>query len=371
MNAVKTYTQPELNRVLALHERHALALRGLRTDLKYAKLDGLNLANRRLNGIDFAGASLVGATLFGSNLSLVRLCGADLRRSDLRNADMTGADLRGALLNRANLSFAKLDKVDLRSAAMMKTGPDGLLMADDFESFHGKRGAARVGVDFSHCSMKGVSFGGAHLHGADFTGALLHGAVFKGAKLVDTSFKGAVLTGIDLKDIPVPPEALEGCILDVTEEAEAKAAALKDALDAHEEWVVSDGKRGTPAVLDGEDLRPLQGVLAGRELTALSARKVLAIGVDFSGCALQGAKFHGADLRDADFAGADLAGACFRDAKLAHASFAKAKLTALLLLRGACVAPDFAGAEVVQEQLQAAIRDETAPQPEAWREAGE
>jgi uncharacterized protein YjbI with pentapeptide repeats len=355
---VKTFTQPELNRALAEHERHGHALHGFRTDLKQACLDGLNLANRDLKRIDFSGASLVGATLFGSNLSQARLFGADLRRSDLRNANLTGADLRGASLNRANLSFAKLDRADMRSVVMMKTAPDGMLIVDRQETLNGKRTVPRVGVDFSNASLKGVSFGDALLQGADFSGALLHGAVFRGAKLIDPVFRGAVLTGIDLKDLPVPPEALEGCILDVSQAAGEKAAALAAALDAHEMWVVSDGKQGAPAVLDGEDLRPLCKAFAGRRLTALCARKVLAIGVDFSRCQLQGAKFLGADLRDAVFSGADLAGASFREAKLAHAGFARAKIVKLMLLGGNHIAPDFAEAEIVEDQFQSAVVDQ-------------
>jgi uncharacterized protein YjbI with pentapeptide repeats len=360
-NSVRIFTQPELNKLLALHERHGHAATGLHTDLKGAKLDGLNLANRRLNGINFTGASLVGATLFGSNLSQARLYGVDLRRSDLRNANMTGADLRGALLNRANLSYARLDKADMRAASMLKTGPDGLLIVDQLESFNGKRGASRVGVDFTNCSMKGVSFGGAQLQGADFSGALLEDAVFRGAKLIDTTFRGAVLTGVNIKELNLPPSAFEGCILAVTPEAEERAVGLKAALEAHEQWVVSGGKRGKPAVLDGEDLRPLHEAFAGKKLTALSARNALAISIDFSGAELQGGKFQGADMRDADFTGADLSGASFTDAKLTHAVFVRAKLMTLQLLRGDCVEPDFTGTEIREEQLQQAIRNE-APQ---------
>jgi len=117
------------------------------------------------------------------------------------------------------------------------------------------------------------------------------------------------------------PAALEGCILDVSPQAQAKSASLNAKLDAHQAWISSDGKTRHCAVLDGEDLRPLHKLFAGRQLTGLSARRTIAIGIDFSKCELQGAKFDGADLREANFSHAELSGASLRAAKLAHAKF--------------------------------------------------
>lgn len=357
IDGLKTLTQPELNRILAEHERRAGAFRIIHTNLKHARLDGLNLANRMLAGIDLTGSSLVGATLFGSNLSHSRFQGADLCRCDLRNANLTDADLRGASLNRADLSYARLDNADLRAAIMMRTGTDGLWTVGREDAFDGRHGPPTVGVDFSNCSMKCASLGHARLQNANFTGALLEGAVFRGATLVDTVFHGAVLTGVDLKELAVPPEALTGCIFDVSQQAVERAIMLAAALEAHQRWVASDGKEGAPAVLDGEDLRPLGGEFAGRLLTALSARNTIAIGVDFSQCQLQGAKLEGADLRDANFTEADLAGASFRDAKLAHAVFTRADLARLDLVHGGSMLPDFAGADVSVDQFQDAKLD--------------
>jgi uncharacterized protein YjbI with pentapeptide repeats len=96
-------------------------------------------------------------------------------------------------------------------------------------------------------------------------------------------------------------------------------------------WVATGGQEGQPAMLDGEDLRPLAIAFAGRCLTAMSAKEACAIGVDFSGAQLQAANFRGADLRDADFTGADLRGASFEGAVLWHARFARADLRPLSL----------------------------------------
>ena len=62
------YTQVDLNKLLAAHERYVNGQGGLRAHLAHKRLDGLNLANRELYEAEFSGASLVSATLFGSNL---------------------------------------------------------------------------------------------------------------------------------------------------------------------------------------------------------------------------------------------------------------------------------------------------------------
>ena len=79
-----------------------------------------------------------------------------------------------------------------------------------------------------------------------------------------------------------------------------------------------------------------------------------AIGVNFRGAQLQGAKFDAADLRDADFSGADLRGASFRGAKLWHAKFADADLRPLALTKGVRVV-DLSDAQYSSDALIAAV----------------
>jgi uncharacterized protein YjbI with pentapeptide repeats len=213
------------------------------------------------------------------------------------------------------------------------------------------------GVDFSNCSMKGASFGNAKLDGANFTGALLQGATFRNANLKNPVFKNAVLTGVILADLRVPPEALEGCVLDITAQAAARFDELQSRLAAHQQWIATQGQQGRPAVLDGEDLRPLHKLLVGRPMSGLSARNAVGIGIDFSGSQLQAAKFDGADLRGANFSKADLRGASFKDAKLLHADFDGADLRALQLATGTTLLPNLEGAEVTNEQLHNSIRE--------------
>ena len=294
----------------------------------------------------------MGATFYGSNMERTNLFCADLRYCDLQAVKLTRADMRGASFKGANLSYATLDGADLRAARMMVMGTQGAteLRRDRDDEKNSAPGLSDA-VDFSNCSMKNVSFGNAKLDNANFSGAILEGVKFKGAQLNNVQFKGAVLTGIDLNDLKVPPEALEGCVLDVTEEAQARAGQLQARLAAHEEWIALGDGNGTPAVLDREDLRPLQGFCAGRRLAGLSACGVIAIGQDFSECRLQAAKFENADLRAANFTGADLRGVSFRGANLAHARFAGARLGAIKLSDTRAILTALSGANATADQF--------------------
>jgi len=356
-------SQKELNPILSAHERFAGHQGGARAHLAGRRLDGLNLANRMLTEMDFSGASLVGATFYGSNLQRASFYCADLRGCNLQAANLIRADMRGASFRGANLSYAVMDGGDLRAARMMVVSPKGTSITDR-STTSADHGSSRKsdGVDFSNCSLKNASFGNAKLENADFSGAILEGVKFKGATLKNVNFHGAVLTGIDLKDLAVPAEALKGCIMDVSPESAAKADALKAMLEAHEHWFLNDGRGGAPAVVDGEDLRPLQGSTAGRRLAGLSARGAIAIGLNFSETHLQAAKFDNADLRGADFSGCDLRGVSFRGANLSHAAFMKARLGSLRLAGGGEVVPDLTGAicssqQLVQAQVECSLEE--------------
>ena len=153
-----------------------------------------------------------------------------------------------------------------------------------------------------------------------------------------------MLIGAKMERATIDAGALEGCVVDPSEAAKAKGRELRARLDDAESWIRSNGKIGSAARLDDEDLRPLGGLFRERLLTALSARGVQAIGVDFSASQLQGANFRDADLRGAVFDAADLRGACFENARLAHARFGRAILAPLHLIGGRRIAPSFKGA---------------------------
>jgi uncharacterized protein YjbI with pentapeptide repeats len=331
------------------HERFLSGIGGRRAILRFVKAGGLDGRSRLLNEADFTGADLSNGGFAGCHLEAASLQCADLSGCDLRAANLRRADLRGACLAGATLNGAMLDEADMRAAyiaiADAKTGmrlhaprPDKL----------GPDGAV---ADFRNCAMRGVRLRNANLKGADFGDAILDGADLAGAKLTDANFKGAVMTGMEVARLPLSDAQLKGCVVDPDATALKRADALCDMLDQAEVWVESGGRRGAPAMLDREDLRPLDWRLRARVLTALSAREVCGVRADFSGSQLQGANFEGADLRGANFEGSDLRGANFRGAKLSHASLCRADLRPLALSDGRLHFPDFSGAVMERTDL--------------------
>lgn len=342
----KVLTQQELDEAVCAHERFlAYQPGGARADLTSTKLNKLNLAKRKLVEADFSFASLVGVTACESDFERAKLVCADLRDCDLTAASLERADMRGASMCGARLAFAKLDCADMRTITVKYKGPG----AD------GGRAESIARVDFSNASLRGVSFGRAKLEGVDFSGAILEGANFKNAQLTNVCFRNAVLIGVNLADLAVPSEALEGCLMSMSEKAVARAEILIAKLEEHQLCIATHGASGIQAVLDDEDLRAISPYLPGKELSGLVARRATAFGVDFSRCQLQGARFEGADLRECKFRGADLRGASFRDAKLSHADFENANLGNLIFPNGKTQAPDFTGAEASKVQFSRAI----------------
>ena len=358
------FDQRRLDVAIAAHERFVRRAGGARAILRFARLAGLDLSRRRLSDAEFTGAVLRGAGLWGSDLERASFYCADLRGCNLTEANLKRADLRGASLAGATLNRAVLDGADMRAAALAFAGMEGQALRhgrnvgdspeeawDEGQDPRRPGGFTAGSVDFINASMRGVSLCDANLKGANFRGAILDGANFRGARLVGAMFEGAILTGVRLDDLALTREQLRGCILAPSPEALARRESLLDILERADLWVQSDGRRGAPAILDGEDLRALGPVFSGLTLTAVSARHVCSIDVDFSGCGLQGAVFDGADLRGASFEGADLRGASFRNALLSHARFKGAQFGSLELSDGRRHAASFAGASLEGVQL--------------------
>jgi len=343
----------DLVRALAAHERYATGRGGVRAQFKGADLADLVLANRMLDEAEFTAASLVGANLYGSSLVRASFYCADLRNCDLRNTKLINADLRGASFRGANLANAVLDRADLRAATMVFVSRHEFSVIDRSETPGGTLG----GVDFSNCSLRNTSFGNAKLDGANFSGAILIGVCFRGARMTDACFHDAVLMGTDVKELHLPREAFDGCVMDSPPEDGEISGRLKSMLADHQRWVNSGGRTGAGAVMDGLDVRPLHDAIAGLSLTGLSARNTIGVAMDFSECQLQGAKFDGADLRGANFSRADLSGASFKGAKLRHAVFEGSKLLSLPLRDRSVLKPTFEGADVSEQQFRYATID--------------
>ncbi|MGA7711272.1 MAG: pentapeptide repeat-containing protein [Rhizomicrobium sp.] len=344
-------TRDELGKLVRAHELFlAGAAGGKCAKLFSGNLTGVDLANCKLAGSDFSGSVFYGANLRFANFQRANLYCTDLRNIDGRCGDFSHADMRGTTLNGSNLSQAILDHVDFRAGRLAPLGRWGAGDVID-------RNGSATGVDFSFCSLRGASLEGSNLKGANFNGAVIHATKFRGASLSGATFERTAFTDVDLSELRVPASALAHCLFPPSLEAVAERANLLVKLQVHQRWVESDARAGAPAVLDDKDLRPLADSIGRFKLTAISARRAIAVGVDLSCTELQGADFEGADLRGASFEGADLRGVNFRDACLHHAKFVAADLRSLQLRNGSLRQSNFTGASLSAEQIADAIVD--------------
>ena len=323
--------------VFATHENYVFGRPGgARANLKFLRAPGIDLSYRRLEDIELSGAELEGANLSGANLTRASLSCSNIARADLTGTILVRADLRGARVEGANFEFADMNGADFRQSTIAMTDRDGRWTVP---------GAERSpSVSFANCSLKRAKLNNANFKNAKFDGAILNQASFAGATLDNATFEGAVLIGVNMKELRVPADRLKTCITDPPPELSAKLPRLRALLDQHEAFVRSDGREGSPANLEGEDIRLLAQHMKQRRLTGINLSRTIAVNADFTGCELQAAKFEGADLRGAIFVSADMRGASFANANLAHAEFVQANLLPLDLTSGTKLPTIFEGA---------------------------
>lgn len=350
-NQTRTVARDELDAILRTHELFVSnKAGGRRAKLVSRDLANIDLAGRNLSEADFTGSVLYGANLRFANFQRANLYCTDLRNINGRCGNFSHADMRGASLSGSNLSNAVLDHADFRPGRLAQHGLWGVPNIID-------RNGSAAGADFSCCSLRGTSFEGANLKDANFNGAVIDAAKFKGARLNNATFDDAVLTDIDLSELAVPLSVFKNCVLPPSPEAIAAAPHLIAKLQAHHRWSELNGRIGSSANLDDTDLRPLKTFISRFTLTAISARRANAAGLDFSSLEMQGANLEGADLRGANFSGADLRGAIFRGARLDHAKFVAADMRTLHLRSGELRPCDFADANLSSEQIADAVLD--------------
>lgn len=350
------FTQAILDRYLDAHERYIRRQpNGRRAMVKYLQAPLLDFKGRQLAEADFTGANLERSLLLKAGFERASFYCANLRGADARHADFRQADFRGASLRGANLAGANLDAADMRQAMLARADLVGgyhlWLQGEGVENEE-----LRFSVDLSNCSMKGVRLNNAKLKWANFSGAILHGADLSGADLTGAQFAGAILTSARIDRLKIDPAAFANCVFDPSQAALDRVPFLESLVHDNTRWIETNGKAGQPAVLDREDLRPINALFAGRALTALSAKGCCGIGVDFSKAQLQGACFDGADLRDANFTSADLRGASFDGALLWHAKFAEADIRPLALAGGSSRDFSFKGARFAAGCFQHSTR---------------
>lgn len=337
------FSQDEFEGLLTRHEAFAARRpNGVRLILRNNDLSGLAMMRRNLSEANLINVRLRGCDLKGARLRGAHLYCADFTDADARKADFTRADLRGSCFSAARLGGARFDHADMRSASVARSHETRGLAPLTDRSAGGE--AYEQSVDLTHASMVGVWLEGANLKGADMRGAVLEGAKLRGAKLEGALLQGAIMTGVSLEGLGLSADQIAGLVLDPSQEVFQQADLILDVLERAETWWTSGGAQGSPADLNGRDLRATPAAFANRRLTGLCAKLAMAAGVDFSGAMLQRAIFDGADLRRADFRGCDLRGASFRNANLYFARFDGADLRDLELYQGCALATDFTGA---------------------------
>ncbi len=273
-----------------------------------APLDGVDMSEAILTGLDFSGKSLVGANLKEAVLANCRLTGANLSEAVLAGSDLTGCDLHGANLQgadlvRARLDGANLDETDVNEADFSMAQAAGA-------TFRKARGAS---VQLAGAVLSKARFDGAEMPSADFTQAKLDGAHFNGAKMPEIKLYYA--TG-------------EGSCFD---KAELDEARCDDADLVKSSFVEARAPSSTweKAFLAGS-------TFARSTLTGSSFARARCEGVNFSAAEaaetrfartkLDRAQFVKANLMACDFERADLSNADLRGANLHDAETLKAKL---------------------------------------------
>jgi len=94
-------------------------------DLEGVNLQGANLFRANLQGANLKNTNLFRAELQGANLQGAKLQGADLRDSDLYEANLQRAGLQGTMLNDANLEGADLRGANLEGAYLQRAMLEG------------------------------------------------------------------------------------------------------------------------------------------------------------------------------------------------------------------------------------------------------
>jgi len=143
---------------------------GYRLDLRGAKLQAADLADRPDRPMRFGHARLTEARMEGAVLNRARMEGADLRQAQMQGADLIWARMEGAVLSQARMEGAVLWKAWMEGAALSWARMEGAVL-------HQAR-------------MEGADLGGARMEGADLGGARMEGANLRRADLRSAEWAG-------------------------------------------------------------------------------------------------------------------------------------------------------------------------------------
>ena len=123
---MKTFTQSELNEILAKHKKWLNGEEGgeranlISADLSHASLSHADLSYADLSYANLRCASMSYASLSHADMSYANLISADLSHASLSHADLSYADLSYADLRYASLSYASLSHASLSHADLSR-----------------------------------------------------------------------------------------------------------------------------------------------------------------------------------------------------------------------------------------------------------
>ncbi|MEK9968143.1 MAG: pentapeptide repeat-containing protein [Ferrovibrio sp.] len=256
--------------------------------------------------IDFGAIKLMGQNLHRASLPLCKLSCADLRESNFVEAEMMACDMSAADLTSANFAKADLRGADLSRAVLTNTRFNDAQLGP----YQSSRDEASQATKLHSAKIRGAVFSGATLLEAAFDKANLQDTSFAYARLENVSFRGADLRGANFAKAD-----LGDGMADMIEAHGGKVERpmgkeqLLEAIAQHAEWIASDGRRGSRAILHGLNL-------AGAKLVAADLSGADLSEVNFAGADLSGAKLICTDLRHANLSRARIQNADFRGAML-------------------------------------------------------
>lgn len=277
-----------------------------------------------LQALNEDGASLAGASLENAYLPGIDLKGANLYRAHLSNAELSGANFGDAKAWEANLEGANLEGANFQGTS--------LLMAH-------LKGANLLHVNFKRADLQSADLGGVNLTGAILQEANLLGAKLKNAHLVGANFEKANLSVADFEGVRGAAANFSG--------TNAFNANFKSAILWEANFIRSN--------------------LEGARLNGSAVGKA-----NFEGSVLKGADFEGANFGSPKFAVVGIS-ECTDNGGCSTNSMPGEKREFSIVfppyygnrvertnLRGA----DLQGANISQEQVDAAIGDEQTRLPE-------
>jgi len=192
-------------------------------------LNGRDLRELDLAGIDFKSALLAGSNLYGADLSGANLKGTDLKgarldRANVAKADFSGANLDGVSLLRLTI-FTTLERdpreaPKFMGAKMRNTTLSGWMDGTDFSgcdltgALFGLQDAHSEGLLASRVRLVGANFSDATLTGANLAGSQLTHARFINAVARDTNFREADLAKTDFSNADVSGMDVTGANLE-------------------------------------------------------------------------------------------------------------------------------------------------------------